>query len=454
MQSKLSEQRKLISKSAGRNDCCIFRVPQGFTDSEVDGKSYQPRTVSIGPYHRGKPHLREMEKHKWRFLERAIQRTRVKTGVGLEDYLKAVEGLTTGARESYSEDITALKGNEFVEMLVLDGCFVVEMFLAFNEVDPFDRDDPFRSMQWIRSSFHEDFLCLKNQIPYIVLQKLFDLTTEGCDICPSLFKTAIDFFYLHPLGHKFEWLHLLDLARKSYFPKTYDEPRRHTHCNLWLLQRAKTKLKRAVERSLLWCFPRVDLGFTPPDVRRVWAMESISKMRRVGITLKLNKDAWRLSFLAVKFERGVIWMPDLELDELTCAFLLNCLAFEQCRGGKDKVVSAYAMFLSCIIRTDKDVDILWEANVLGHSLATQGEVVAFVARLGTCDILESYLKHVFRNVGKHYDNHWHIWTNFKYENFRSYFSSPWKVTSLCAALFLILLTIIQTLIAILEYSKK
>ncbi|CAH9130390.1 unnamed protein product [Cuscuta epithymum] len=143
MQSKLAKQRKLISKSAGTNDCCIFRVPQGFADSEVDAKSYQPRTVSIGPYHRGKPHLREMEKHKWRFLERAIQRTRVKTGLGLEDYIKAVEGLTTVARESYSEDITALKGDEFVEMLVLDGCFVVEMFLAFNEVDPFDRDDPF-----------------------------------------------------------------------------------------------------------------------------------------------------------------------------------------------------------------------------------------------------------------------------------------------------------------------
>ncbi|CAH9130389.1 unnamed protein product [Cuscuta epithymum] len=439
MQSKVWEQQKLIGKSVDRNDCCIFGVPQGFTDSEVDARTFQPRTVSIGPYHRGKPHLREMEKHKWRFLERAIRRTATKNGADWEDYVTAVEGLAAVARASYSEDITALKGDEFVEMLV-----VVEMFLAFTGVDCFHEDDPFRSMQWIQYSLHEDFLCLEDQIPYIVLQKLFDLTTEGWNNRHSLSDTALEFFNNNnALGHDLECLHLLDLVRKSYIPKTYNKLgfTLKTHCIL----------EMPGGTSLLKCFPIIDW-----ELRhlRIGKIESISKLRRAGIKLKLNRD-WKKSFLAVKFKRGVIWMPRVALDDT--AFLLNCVAFEQCHGEVRNVVSAYAVFLSCLIRTDKDVDILREAHVLDHSLGTTADVVAFVGRLGraaACDVTVSYLRHVFGGVNMHYDSHWHVWANFKYENFDTYFSSPWKVTSLCAALFLIVLTTIQTLIAISDYFKK
>ncbi|CAH9123616.1 unnamed protein product [Cuscuta epithymum] len=237
LERKLSESPKALSESAGRSECCIFRVHPGFT--KVDVRLYQPRIVSIGPYHHGKPHLKTIQEHKWRFLARVIKRTTEAKGVGLKQYIEAVKGLEAEARLSYSEDIT-LKDNEFVEMLVLDGCFVVEMFRAFTGVIPFEKDDPFGSMQWIRFSLRDDFLCLENQIPFQVLEKLFTLTKMDGEKIPVLFLgenpdsnlslIALHFFNTSGafarkpevleafLGDGLKGQHLLDILRRSYFP--------------------------------------------------------------------------------------------------------------------------------------------------------------------------------------------------------------------------------------------
>ncbi|CAH9130399.1 unnamed protein product [Cuscuta epithymum] len=228
METQLLVLPKITTKSSS---CSIFLVSQVFTHSD---EPYQPRTVSIGPYHRGKPRLKAMEEHKWRFLKRAIART----GVGMDPLIKEVNLVEKHARESYSEAIPTPKDkpNEFLEMLVLDGVFVIEILRAFSNVVPFDKDDLFGSMQWMRFRLRDDFLCLENQIPYVVLQKLFELTKMDSDrlpsgSCPTLFITALHLFTIsdevgrdpeeigNPLGWDFEGLHLLDLVRKSYFPK-------------------------------------------------------------------------------------------------------------------------------------------------------------------------------------------------------------------------------------------
>ncbi|CAH9123624.1 unnamed protein product [Cuscuta epithymum] len=440
MKSQLPVLPKLTTKSAS---CSIFRVSQVFTDSDVNARSYQPRTVSIGPYHRGKPHLREMEKHKWRFLARAIART----GVQVDCLIKEVKRVEEQARKSYSEAIPTPKDkpNEFLEMLVLDGVFVIEILRAFSNVVPFDKDDLFGSMQWMRFRLRDDFLCLENQIPYIVLQKLFELTEMVSDRLPSgsrptLFVTALHLFTISdevgrepekigdPLGWDFEGLHLLDLVRKSYFPKGP----------------ASEKRPSGAENVL----PVTRSSQKTPNARNI---RSVSKLRRVGIDVKLRKH---YTFLQVEYKRGVIWMPPLELDDTMCAFLLNCVAFEQCHKGKDRRMSEYAKFLDCLIDTHEDVDLLCEAKILRHHFATQREVADFVIRLGNaaaCNVAESYLIGVYVRVAKHYrqyDNKFHVyWVEVR----NTYFRSPWTALSLLAALVLLALTVAQTIYTIYPY---
>ncbi|KAJ0076595.1 hypothetical protein Patl1_35281 [Pistacia atlantica] len=47
-------------------------VPQSLV--EINEKAYQPRIVSIGPYHNGLEHLKIIEEHKWRFLGSLLER--------------------------------------------------------------------------------------------------------------------------------------------------------------------------------------------------------------------------------------------------------------------------------------------------------------------------------------------------------------------------------------------
>ncbi|CAH9139561.1 unnamed protein product [Cuscuta epithymum] len=447
MQSKLSGLPKLLTQLArGSLKSEIFRVPRELlgTNSEADARPYQPRAFSIGPYHHGKPHLKEMQEYKWRFLEILIQRTIEEKGVGLAHYTKAVRGLEAQARECYSEAIN-LSSDEFVEMMVLDGCFVLEIFRVNSCA--VGTDHPLTSIaELIRGRFQQDFFCLENQIPYILLQTLFTLTQTDSDRLPEgrldpLANMALYFFYRHPedvprgvFERDFKVLHLLNLLRKSF-----SLPPGMQLLGIHLL------VGRVVPASKVTNFYDLE------------SIQSISKLRRAGIKLKLQAE--RSSFLEVTFERGVISMPLLVLDDNMCDILQNCVAFEVCYPQMvNCFMSEYARFLSCLILTREDVAILCEAKVLRNHYGTAGAVAAFVSKLRMAALSNyqgprppSYLWQVYGGVNDYNDNNLHIYLA---EVKHKYFSSPWSLISLLAAFFLLLLTVLQTIFAILDYKKK
>ncbi|KAL0421522.1 UNVERIFIED_CONTAM: hypothetical protein Slati_3175100 [Sesamum latifolium] len=61
----------------------IFKLPAHVTD--LDKKAYEPRVVSLGPYHHDKLHLKPMEMHKQRAFLHFMRRSEVP----LEHYAKA-----------------------------------------------------------------------------------------------------------------------------------------------------------------------------------------------------------------------------------------------------------------------------------------------------------------------------------------------------------------------------
>ncbi|KAM5559565.1 hypothetical protein ABKV19_020965 [Rosa sericea] len=420
MYQKIADPPRLLSNAAGKASCCIFRVPQSLL--EINGKAYQPHIVSIGPYHRGEPRLRMIEEHKWRYLGTLLSRTEPK-GLTLQHYLKSIEPLEARARECYSETIH-LSTDEFLEMMVVDGCFLIELFRKVGRVVRFERDDPLINMFWLLSFMVRDFLRLENQMPYFVLEHLYDLITKAedrKDSVKSLSLLALEFFNNHMMRpdpvieklHSLTGMHLLDLLRSSVIPAGYAEPQRRNS--------------------------------TPTHI-----IHCVSKLRRAGIELNVKEFE---SFLMVKFKRGAIEMPTITIDDFMCAFLLNCVAYEQCHKSCSKHITTYATLLDCLVNSYKDVEYLCDRNIMENNYGNDGEIARFINNTGkdvAFDYDRCYLSKLFNDVHQYYSNSWHVqWASFKYR----YFDTPWSFISALAALILLILTVLQTLYTALGYYQ-
>nr|XP_043611203.1 UPF0481 protein At3g47200-like [Erigeron canadensis] len=416
MQHKLFDTPKLLSVAAGRTTCSIFKVPQTLVD--VNGKSYQPHIISVGPFHHGKAQLEMIEEHKWRFLRQLLDRTKAK-GIVLEDYLRAVQPLEVMARECYSETIP-YSTDEFIEMMVLDGCFIIELFRKFGEVVEVDEHDPLIKMSWIVSFFLRDLIRLENQIPFFVLECLFELTKTPRS--PTLASLTLGFFNLvvqrpENVLKKYANIkakHLLDLLRLTFLPP---------------------ELEKSTKQE----------NRPPPHV-----IHNISKLRRAGIKLKPHEAE---SFLVISFKNGVIHMPTITIDDFMSAFLLNVVAFEQCHSGCSTHFTTYVTLLDCLINTSRDVGYLCDWNIIENYFGTDAEAATLINNMGkdiSFDIDECYLARLFDNVNHHYHSGWHVqWASLKY----TYFNSPWSFLSALAAFLLLILTIAQTAYTILGYVR-
>ncbi|KAL6133563.1 hypothetical protein ACLB2K_065798 [Fragaria x ananassa] len=342
---KIAEPPRLLSKAAAKASCCIFRVPQSLL--EINGKSYQPHIVSIGPFHRGEPHLRMIEEHKWRYLGSLLSRTEPK-GLTLQHYLKSMESMEARARECYSETIH-LSSDEFVEMMVLDGCFLIELFRKNGRVVRFERDDPLVNMFWVIPFMIRDFLRLENQIPYFILQHLYDLITTSEDrqeSVKSLSFLALDFFNSHMMRPP----------------------------------EAIAKLHNLTVMIIL--------------------LDQKKELRRAGIKLNNPPKAFE-SFLVIKCKRGVIEMPQITIDDFMSSFLLNCVAYEQCHKSCSKHITTYATFLDYIVNTYKDVEYLADRNIIENCFGNDEEVANFINNLGkdvVFDPEKCYLSKLFNDV--------------------------------------------------------
>ncbi|KAM1454181.1 hypothetical protein FF1_003687 [Malus domestica] len=410
----------LLRPSAGMRSCCIFKAPQWLV--EVNGQTYHPHIVSIGPYHHGKPDLEMMQQHKWRYLRDLLART-PPTGSTLADYLQLVAFKEEDIRGCYSET-RKLSKSELVQMMVLDGLFIIEIFFRverLSERDPcVDPDDAIFNLKWLLPKLMLDLLRLENQIPFFVLEMLFNQSKPSrpnSDEYSSLSKASLKFFNFAVLQrcdedlekyYHLEGVHLLDLIRKTYIHDIPDPPRGNA-------------------------FESVD------------KIRSVKKLHQVGIEFKKGEAA---SFLDIKFRNGVLEVPQMTVDDLRVHLFLNFVAFEQCYNHCHKHITTYAVFMNCLNGTPADTSFLCDRNIIENYLGSDEEVTHFFKNLGkdaAFDINASYLLQLFKDVNEHCNNVWNVqWAGFML----TYFDTPWSFMSASAVLIALLLTAIQTVLAI------
>ncbi|KAI7996475.1 UPF0481 protein [Camellia lanceoleosa] len=101
----------------------------------------------------------------------------------LRECASAVLGLEQKAFGCYSEYISYDK-HKLVEILLFDGFFILELFMRYLESDKSDdhvevfKDisyDPIINNVWTVPTLQHDLALLENQIPFFILETLFDI---------------------------------------------------------------------------------------------------------------------------------------------------------------------------------------------------------------------------------------------------------------------------------------
>ncbi|KAF8401321.1 hypothetical protein HHK36_012255 [Tetracentron sinense] len=403
-------------------DHCIFRVPRNLR--VLEPKAYIPQLVSIGPYHRGKARLKEMEKHKWRLLQHVLERT----GLQVKLLLEAMSELEETARRCYANQFEYMDSGEFVEMMLLDACFVLELLNAsINGLIycGYSWGDPIFSSRGVLPCIQRDMLMLENQLPLFVLDRLFALTCDP-NQTESVSQLALQFFdsiipecrNLHHglTSSTYRGLHLLHVVRQCLLP------------------------------SSKATFQREDAKEHQPQL----VGHCVTMLRDSGVKFQKKNSG---KFMDIEFKKGVLHIPPLVIHDSTKSIFLNLMAFEQCYSHCSNHVTSYIRFMDGIINSSRDVGYLLDKGIIDHGLGSEEEVAFLFNTLCkdiAFDINDCYLSSVYADVNRYFDRKWHWW---EASLMHQYLSNPWAILSLLAAILLLVFTLTQTFYTVFSYYK-
>ncbi|WOL19434.1 hypothetical protein Cni_G28232 [Canna indica] len=472
----------------GGSVATIFRVPQNILGT--DENAYKPKIVSLGPYH----HQRlgaggDGAYLKLTFVNKFLARKFITSDSKyVEDCLKHIEANECRVRKAYSE-LVDMDSDMFKEMMLLDCCFVLELLFEFNDQKKkkaeeekgrteerrrkkedeciinyccgvlFSRNiaqqHPYVSKEdptiipeetkieagiipkWALPLVLHDIFMLENQLPFFLLEKLFEIADVKDVLMEDLILLITKDIVKGRIG---KCKHLLQLFHSCIRPTTngteqeddgdyndvvlaffkeQEQEQVHLVPCARELQEAKVKLVKRKTNSLL------DITFHKASI-----------------------------FDITSFWSGRLEIPRLVIDDGTNTLLRNLIAFEQCYPNASDHVTTFACFMDSVIDTNMDVALLRQGDIIVNGLGCDEDVALLFNKLCkdvVIDLSSCYLSGVIKDIKKHCD--WKCnkcCASLKH----TYFSNPWAYFSVIAAVILFALTLIQTVYTILSYNKQ
>ncbi|KAL0348590.1 UNVERIFIED_CONTAM: hypothetical protein Sangu_1086800 [Sesamum angustifolium] len=325
----------------------VCRVPEELLKGNEE--KYFPSSVSIGPFHHGKAVLRVMEDQKWRYLNALISR-RPNSEATLESCVRALRLTEHKARNFYSTESINMGSDQFVEMMLLDGCFIIELFLVYAIKSLRRRDDPCFSTNNMLFHLRCDLILLENQVPFFILEQLFHLVPipKHChmsltELALLFFKKLIDHSQFPPEIFRPETHHLLDLIRQHYLP---------TH-------------------------PQV------PSSGRQTHIDPATHLQSSGIQVEKAISEIPSN---INFFHGKLKIPSLELHGYTEILFRNLIAMELSVPKCSKHVTSYAILMEQLLRTKEDVRLLGNRVILIDGHERRGEEIVLLFKSLHVDI--------------------------------------------------------------------
>ncbi|KAJ6300598.1 hypothetical protein OIU76_021401 [Salix suchowensis] len=178
-----------------------------------------------------------------------------------------------------------------------------------------------------------------------------------------------------------------------------------------------------------------------------YSYRSVKDLRTVGVRFRPN---WTNAYSDVEFQLslrgGKLILPPITIEESFKSVLLNLIAYETCCHASGELwVTSYACFLDSLIQDVEDVKVLQSEGVLNIFVREQ-EVADLFNQMSRNLVPNPYAcSDVKRRIELDRKS---IITKWASELMQTYFSNPWSFIALGAATLTIILTAIQSYLAV------
>ncbi|XP_048130757.1 UPF0481 protein At3g47200-like [Rhodamnia argentea] len=395
---------------------CIFRVRHEMR--KANEKAYEPEILSVGPFHHGSDGCKFMEEQKMRYVQRLLKRRGEES---VHRYMPVLREMEQRARDCYPETIH-LPQNEFLAMMLIDGCFVVELLRECSMNGPQMEADRIRNLP----SLWRDLMLLENQLPLFVLNKLYDMT-KGPNEHSELIDIAIWYFCDQPVD--------LDLDTNATLHNMLPKSKHLLHLT-----------------HTCWTFGLPDAPWLKASTAHteVRSMLSATELREAGVRLRAAQGR---HLMDIKFKNGILEIPVFTIEDSTESLFRNLIAYEQhSQCGDISYVTQYMSFMDCLVNSSKDVKLLRRQGIIRNYMGDDEVVAQMFNNMGHgVTLTDFYYNEIFRNVNEYCNKRRNLWMA---KLRREYFHSPWAFLSVLAAIVLLLLTTAQTAFAVLSYKNQ
>jgi hypothetical protein len=387
-----------------RKYCYIYRVPHDIR--KLSKEAYTPQIISIGPFHHGHKRLEPMKKLKVRYFKIFVQ----KAVLNVEKLVSTVRNMEGDVRRCYAET-SEISSDNYVKMILLDVSFIIVRFLIFKHAEW----GHYQESTVFSEQLLEDMLLLENQLPFFVLEELYNFAFASSSNYPSFTQLTFEFFAFynpqkmspHP---NLRIMHFVDLIRTFFLPP---------------LERLQ-EIKRG---------------------EKVRHLYSVSQLDEAGVKFKVGSSK---CLFDLKFTNGVLEIPCFRVYRDTDSFVRNLVGLEQCHYLSDAYITDYFRVMDFLIDTPKDVDLLVRKGILINWLGDSNAVATLsnnlCKRIFISDTNSNYCR-LCNDLNTFYEDRRQRW---KVILRRDYFSNPWRTTTTIVAIILLVLTFTQTICSIIS----
>ncbi|CAN4089840.1 unnamed protein product [Withania somnifera] len=409
------------------------KVPLFMRIENKKNDDYDPKVVSLGPYHHGKLQLHFVEEFKPKALEMFLDGSNKNQDFFLEKILREIDDYKSCYLEEFANKYNDY---EFARIMLLDGCFLL------NDIEISTRSPPNFSSKQSETIKHlgiavylitrRDLYLVENQVPFRVLKLLVNLRyDQGSGY--------------HPLEDK-----VRSYCSQMFFNKLEDIKREDKA----IIETEPLTFLKFFEEYLQPCSYDFLFDYFPSCWRKKHALHkptlltnvfcSVMDLKSKGIHFRPSEvDSLKGVNFTSHYYYAKLKLPCWYVSTYTKVFFMNMIAYELCPNGPmDRAVVSYINFMRSLVITPNDVKELREQKILFNSLGSDEEVVQVYKELNTYGADDPLLfKKVRRNIQQHYNSKGKTWIA---ELIDTYFNSPWSLVALVVTAFLTFLTVVQT----------